>query len=322
MTIHNGNRHRPLISFILTDYNIPEDMLQECVESVMSLDLDDNEREIILVDDGSAIKPDGIISRYGNRLTYFRQQNKGLSAARNAGLSLAKGEYIQFVDGDDSLITESYDRIIAAIKGHADADILMFTASRTKSYDSQTGHSCFKSTTGEEFLMRHNLKASACCYLFRYDILEELRFKEGLLHEDELFTPLLMCRAGNVAYTSDAAYYYRQREESITTRTNDKHTEKRLADFFSIITHLSQLANSDKFRVLRRRVDQLCMDYIYKVVTLHCDFGKVESEVKKMKKACLYPIPVRCYTLKYLCFSLMTRTKSGRKLFFKYAIRK
>ncbi len=322
MTVHECKRHSPLISFILPDYNISEEMLRECVDSIMSLHLQDDEREIILVDDGSAVPPSGIIDHYGKHITYLRQENQGLSAARNAGLALAHGEYIQFIDGDDCLITESYDKIVDRIKEGLDTDIMMFEESRTDKHADVKHDVHFRHTTCREFLQKHNLKASACGYMFKRCILGELRFKGGLLHEDELFTPLLMCRANTLTYTSTAAYYYRQRDNSITTATSDRHIDKRLHDFFFIIEHLHHLSAQEEYKALRRRVNQLCMDYIYNVATACKSYSRMKIEIDRMKEARLYPIPLHLYTMKYLCFSIITRTYIGCRLLHKYAIRK
>ena len=322
MAIYYGEREEPLISFIITDYNISSEMLRECVDSIMSLNMRDDEREIILIDDGSEVTPVDVVNHYGRLITYFRQPNKGLSGARNAGMALAKGRYLQFVDGDDCIIAEVYDKIIEKIKSGACEDMLMFDESRTDKHGDASADVRFLHTMAREFLMKHNLKASACGYVFRRSILGELTFKDGIFHEDELFTSLLMCRVESMAYTDSEAYYYRQREDSITTATTDRHREKRLRDFFSIIVYLHNLTNEAEYGDLTRRVNQLCMDYIYVVTTLFRDYGILKKEIERMKKAQLYPIPLRRYTMKYLLFSIITRTEVGLRLFYEFAIKR
>ena len=322
MAINNVEIKEPLISFIITDYNISAEMLWECVDSIMSLNMRDDEREIILIDDGSEVPPVDVVNHYGRLITYFRQPNKGLSGARNAGMALAKGRYLQFVDGDDCIIAEVYDKIIEKVKSGACEDMLMFGESRTDKHGDASADIRFHHTTAREFLKKHNLKASACGYVFRRSMLGELTFQDGIFHEDELFTSLLMCRVGSMAYTDSEAYYYRQREDSITTATTDRHREKRLRDFFSIIVYLHNLTNKAEYGVLTRRVNQLCMDYIYVVTTLFRDYGILKREIVRMKKAQLYPIPLRRYTMKYLLFSIITRTEVGLRLFYELVIKR
>ena len=94
----------PLVSFIITYYNLPVDMLHECIGSIMQLPLQSEEREIILIDDGSDITPLNEIIDYRDEVIYLRQHNQGLSTARNVGVDISKGRYIQFIDADDCLI--------------------------------------------------------------------------------------------------------------------------------------------------------------------------------------------------------------------------
>ena len=96
----------PLISFIITDYNLPFTLLRECIESVMALAMTDAEREIILVDDGSDVCPLDSLADLAPHLIYIYKGNGGLSSARNLAIGKATGEYLQFVDGDDRLLAE------------------------------------------------------------------------------------------------------------------------------------------------------------------------------------------------------------------------
>ena len=110
MNINKDNiNEKPLLSFIVTCYNLPEDMVIECLDSILALSLRDKEREIIVVDDGSDVCLFNALNDYSQQIIYIRQPNQGLSVARNTGLQMASGEYIQFVDGDDYLISEIYE---------------------------------------------------------------------------------------------------------------------------------------------------------------------------------------------------------------------
>ena len=99
---------QPLVSFIIAYYNLPLTMLCECIDSIMQLPLTTAEREIIVVDDGSDLSPMNELMRYGDNIIYIRQNNKGLSEARNTGIQMAKGSYLQFVDADDTLLLAPY----------------------------------------------------------------------------------------------------------------------------------------------------------------------------------------------------------------------
>ena len=88
----------PLVTFIVTYYNLQPQLLDECLDSILSLSLEKDEREIIVVDDGSTISPLEVIQSKLDDIVYIRQRNSGLSTARNLGIEASKGKYIQFVD--------------------------------------------------------------------------------------------------------------------------------------------------------------------------------------------------------------------------------
>ena len=94
-------KETPLISFIITTYNLPPALIEECVNSVMAIPLTAGEREVIVIDDGSDPPALEVLSDHRDDMIYVRQPNGGLSSARNRGLDMARGTYIQFVDGDD-----------------------------------------------------------------------------------------------------------------------------------------------------------------------------------------------------------------------------
>jgi glycosyltransferase involved in cell wall biosynthesis len=103
---------QPLVSFIIPTYNLPEPLLRECIESIMALSLREYEREIIVVDDGSKRAAIACLGDIADTIIYIRQKNSGLSAARNRGIQNASGLYLQFVDGDDLLISNLYEHCL------------------------------------------------------------------------------------------------------------------------------------------------------------------------------------------------------------------
>lgn len=105
---NSANGQTPLVSFIVTTYNLPETLLQECLQSIVALSLKESEEEIIVIDDGSDESALLSITYFRERIIYVWQPNKGVSVARNLGMKLASGKYIQFIDGDDKLIQTGY----------------------------------------------------------------------------------------------------------------------------------------------------------------------------------------------------------------------
>ena len=77
---------QPLVTFIVTCYNLPPSMLCQCIDSLKALSLNPEEREIIIVDDGSEVSPMEALKDYENDIIYLRKSNGGVSSARNMGV--------------------------------------------------------------------------------------------------------------------------------------------------------------------------------------------------------------------------------------------
>lgn len=314
---------RPLVSFIVTTYNMPHQLLRECLESIGALGLDDDECEIVLVDDGSEVTPLAELSDWQDRMVYLRQQNCGLSVARNNGLRIATGRYIQFVDGDDCLLSNTYRQCLEWVKEH-DADMMLFGLNTQTARDSQDDIAIEGPMTGASYLHNHNLQASACGYLFRRLMLDNLRFTPGIYHEDEEFTPLLLLKADQLYFTEADAYYYRQREESITHQADEAHTRKRLEDMRNIIYRLQKTSATipEGERVaLSRRVAQLSMDYLYQTIRLTRNKESLDAAIKHLEVAGLFPLPDKAYTKKYSMFRRLVGNAAGRRLLLLFAAR-
>ena len=187
-------------------------MLCECIDSILALSLRPFEREIIIVDDGSNVSPMNGLMQYGDEIIYIRQKNSGLSVARNKGIEMAQGEYLQFVDADDHLIQVPYEHCLDMIRLNDDIDMVMFdfTSTATK----ETSYNDSEVITGSEYMLKNNIHGTAWGYLFKRTTLSELRFTPGIWHEDEEFTPQLLIRAEHVCATDAKAYYYYKHTQS------------------------------------------------------------------------------------------------------------
>lgn len=288
------------VSFIITYYNEPLEMLTECVQSVLALPLHPREREILLIDDGSAVP----VPEFEG-VTVIRQENQGLSVARNKGIEMAQGEYIQFMDADDFLLNEAYRQVLD-MQLSIRPDILLFGFThdipKKNNLKSVEYFRC-----GTDFLRIHNMRGSACCYLFRKSILGDLRFIPGILHEDELFTPQLLLKSGLLLVINASPYYYRIRTDTITHQQEPAHFQKRMRDTLFVIKELKALTKTHQGKekeVLRRRVSQLSMDYIYNGWLPTHSAREALSCIRSLKECGLFPLPLKFYTLKYWLFAL------------------
>ena len=304
---------QPLVSFIITAYNIPVVMLRECLESITNLSLSVSEREIIIIDDGSDFSPVNELIEMAPDIIFLRQPNQGLSAARNMGLKIATGEFIQFVDGDDSLINAPYEHCLDIVRYQEPVDMVMFHFSQSK--EEPTDFSFTGPVSGEQYMSNENLRASACCYIFRKDRLDGLRFTPGIFHEDEEFTPQLVLKMHNIYTTEAKAYYYRKRKGSIMHSEDKEENRKRLSDMVKVILHLRDIAEtSDATRKtsMERRVAQLSMDFLINVIRMTKSRRQLNKAIDLLKQHDLYPLPDENYTKEYTIFRYMIQKKAGQ----------
>lgn len=307
---------KPLISFIITYYNEPLDMLCECIDSITVLTLTSDEREIIVVDDGSDESPVETLKQFGDAITYIRQKHMGLSEARNRGLQMATGEYIQFIDADDILNIYPYEHCLNTLKAKK-PEMIIFDFSSTSTPIDDLKFNDQPSQSGSHYMRHNNIHGMAWGYMFKRSVLGDMRFTPGIYHEDEEFTPMLLLRAEDVIVTDAKAYCYYDRPDSITNSSDPNDQQKRLNDFKDILKRLHIAADRmpiDDKTALQRRVAQLTMDYIYQVIRQTRSRKQLESEIKELTRLSLFPLPNQAYTTKYTWFRRMSATSVGRAL--------
>ena len=303
----------PLVSFIITTYNLPVVLLHECVKSIVALSLSQQEREIILIDDGSDFCPINELTEIASDIILVRQPNKGLSVARNVGLKMATGKFVQFVDGDDCLINAPYEHCLDIIRYQEPVDMVMFYSASSMNQPTESSYT--GPITGEEYMANNNLRASACGYIFRRSRLGKLRFTPDIVHEDEEFTPQLVLNMHSIYCTPAKAYFYRQRKDSITHTDSKEAQNKRLADIFKVILHLKDIADGcDGVRAksMERRVAQLSMDFLVNVIRMTKSRKQLNHAIELLKKHDLYPLPDNKYTPEYVIFRYLIQNKAGQ----------
>ncbi len=198
--------------------------LQNCIESILQQTYTDY--ELILVDDGS---PDGsgtVCDRYAqecDKVKVIHKKNGGLSSARNAGIAVAQGEYITFVDADDIVASGTYYYNMRILLANPDIDIIEYPVNIH--YESpQSEIISFKpeKVTGNnnifiDWIKRKGYNHSyACNKIFRSDLFTFVRFPEGEVFEDLYIAPMLYGTSECVYYSDCGFYYYIDRKESIS----------------------------------------------------------------------------------------------------------
>ena len=217
---------QPKISVIVPVYNV-EKYLCRCVDSIIKQSY--KNLEIILVDDGSQDNCGNLCERYAeqdNRVIVIHKANGGLSSARNAGLAIANGEYISFVDSDDWLSTKLYNYCIENITRY-DCDIIDFQVALTNGEEVYPKSFVTNSILVEnkdilfDYLYRGQVEKcpfSVCRKLYRKELLYGIRFPECKANEDIATNFKILEKARKLIHINVIGYYYFQgNDSSITT---------------------------------------------------------------------------------------------------------
>jgi glycosyltransferase involved in cell wall biosynthesis len=210
-----------MVTIVVPVYNISK-YLPACVESLQKQTCED--LEIILVDDGSTDGSGALCDEYAAadpRIRVVHKENGGLSSARNAGLDVATGQWVLFVDGDDYLVRDAAELLLDVVKLHQDADFVHFLYQETDGSwqpEEQLPGTTVLTDVPDFFQYLYDMggvAASACTKLFRKELLDSLRFKEGIRHEDEELMTRLLPKCRKVVYTNLLLYGYVMRQGSI-----------------------------------------------------------------------------------------------------------
>lgn len=217
------------VSVVIPVYNV-EKYLAQCVDSVLAQTWGDY--EVILVDDGATDSSGAMCDEYAakdSRIRVIHRPNGGLSAARNTGLDAVNGEYVYFLDSDDYIEPTALADLVSAA-AQEQADVVFFdgyvffdeceeddTVSRYERkapYATENGRSML-----HKQLLEDEYRTPVQFLFLRKDFLDahSLRFLEGVIHEDELFTFLVYNADGRVAHCHKQLYARRIRPASIMT---------------------------------------------------------------------------------------------------------
>lgn len=224
------------ISVIVPCFNV-EKYIDKCIKSIVEQTFA-SRLKVILVDDGSTDNTLLKLKGYEDRFDFVRvisQENKGQSAARNAGLSLVDTEFFSFIDSDDWVGKTYYENLVKGFTSN-EVDLVVgkiisvFEDGRVdplngRQYEIDSFSRC-SLTSNRSFYIKEFLKdrlsVSPCNKLYRSSSFCQLSFTEGLYNEDMEFALDLWMTCSEIVKSNDAVYYYRQRELSTTKINSDR----------------------------------------------------------------------------------------------------
>ena len=281
-----------LISIIAPVYKV-EPYIRRCVESIIGQTY--RKIEVLLVDDGSPDHCGAICDEYARRderITVIHQENKGLSAARNAALDMAKGDYLMFVDSDD-WVEPDFCAVALRLAQENQAQVVSFGYNEVffRKDGKMTGKKQEKTPSQTGFMeaneaVRHLILRDDVIYnfvwnkLFRRSLWGDTRFPEGRVFEDQAVTYLMMIKAGKV-YVSDAVLYnYTQRPDSIMSTMSV--CPKTIADCFTLwkerLPVIRQYCPENERFQLMAMANQAVSGYMY--IHPESEYGNVLEEMK------------------------------------------
>ena len=246
------------LSIIIPAYN-SEKYIKKCILSCLNQDINYSDYEIVVVDDGSTDSTMNLVlsmkEQYGNIQYYYQTNVQG--AARNNGLSKAKGKYIWFVDSDDWIAENCLvmilkrleeDKLTALLVGHATQYL--------EHLDKWEVLDDAEIVSGKEILLRNKLFISPTYAIWNREYLlsNNLRFMEHVFHEDTEFYPRLFYIAKRIGFLSRICYFVYANPNSTTRGVNPKRS-------FDMISLMSGL-NVYKNRIVESDIRQFLVNYI------------------------------------------------------------
>lgn len=279
------------ISIIIPIYNT-EKYLKECIESILIDKFMDY--EIILVNDGSNDGSGEICDYYSNKYDFIKvihKKNGGLSSARNAGIEVANGKYVLFIDSDDFIAKDSLFNINKIIDESIDVDLIFLEALKFinpkkviplgEGYKKELIINKNQNQVLEHIAGLNKFPASACTKLVKLNLIKKnkIYFKEGQLSEDIEWSIRVLINSKKFNYCDFKYYYYRQnREGSITNNLNIKN-------FKSILDIIENWSNKDnKSNITYQKFINSFMAYEFiMLLTIYGVINKNEREKFKKK---------------------------------------
>lgn len=264
------------VSVIVPVYNV-EQYLTECLDSLVNQTLE--EIEILVVNDGSPDNSQAIIddfaARYPNKIRAFVKENGGLSDARNYGVERAQGEYIGFVDSDDFVREDMYEKLYTkAVQDESDVVVCnycKFTQEKVQGVLIIKNPDKFGSSIEETPELLLECKSFAVNKLYRREwyCANHFAFPKGQCYEDSAVVYNMMYMANHISAVQDGLYFYRKdREDSITNVVSEK-----VFDIFKSCSSIMDFYNA-------HTNSKAVLDAAVRVCQIHL-FVRLESIMKK-----------------------------------------
>lgn len=245
------------VSIIVPVYNTAK-YLRKCLNSLVNQTL--KEIEIIIVNDGSSDESEKIAKYYSenypDKVRYFSQDNSGVGAARNKGIENANGEYIGFVDSDDYVELNMFEKMYEdAQRNNSDIVICLhknekYPVELKQSSDSKKDVKKIKAMFGN---------TSVCNKLYRKSCIKELRFRPHVWYEDVDFGIKAIFKARDISFINEELYHYVFRNGSIMNNDNIQKNLDILSSFNEVLLYIE---NNQEYKKYIDEIEYLAINHI------------------------------------------------------------
>lgn len=262
-----------LLSIVIPVYNV-QDYIGKCLNSLKTLD---DRVEILVIDDGSPDQSYEVVKNVlkdDSNIHYVKKENGGVSSARNLGISLSKGKYITFVDGDDFVDKQYLPKILEYIQV-LDFDLLCFNYYLTyddhemEVNDLKNESFNLDDNSGFTWYIRQNMddqiKQSSINKVYKADILKNhkvLFTKNQTVGEDFLFNVEYLQYCKKVICKEDVLYHYYQRDTSVMRTYNKKYTN----DILRFESNLKCIASKTNYSITQNDIQYLYIKYWFGII--------------------------------------------------------
>lgn len=315
------------LSIIIPHYNLPYELLERCLQSIIALGMPDNDYEIIIVDDGSTTKPYWVTSLSDN-IKLITADHGGPGNARNIGIEQANGTYIMFVDADDYLLNNGdIFKCIDKLKSERPQILRYRYVIEHEGGEKpvqKRGRIRFSNTiSGASYMERYNLSGSPWVYFFQRELAvkKKIVFPTEIFHEDEEFNTILHYHAQTLIDSDAKLYSYCIRSGSTTANNSKEFEESRISDFIHIIERINHFAqaNNSKCNIIQtkaiaHKLDMLSVDAILNMMYAGTSAKEIVRKCnEKLTPIGLYPLRKASYSMKYRIFRKLANSRAGMK---------
>lgn len=282
----------PIVSVIIPAYNV-EKHIEKCINSVLNQTYRDF--ELIFIDDKSLDQTNDIAKGILESQTLIpykiisKEENEGISSARNTGIETAVGEYVLFIDSDDWIDKQMLQSLINSATSE-NAEIVVSRVRQV--YESSDTTEVLKSVnpgilSGEQAvleLFKGRFHAHICKMLFAKSLFHNIRFPVGVVYEDMLMVPYIFSAANKVCFIDDVMYNYLQRLGSITKSFNPNiiNVCERLIEMESDFKYLR---SEDKKKSLIRYIYLGYLILVEQAAILSPNYDKAELLLSTCRKS-------------------------------------